>query len=147
MGFDPIDAVSPKDLGGVLEHTLDRIGRRTRGEERAVPLPWSNVAEKLGGGLWGGTLVALLGDMGSGKTQWALQAALHAAESDVPVCFVGLGYGEDQIAARLFALKTGRPWSELYVGRDGGLDELRTRHFAELKALPFHVTGSGTGRW
>jgi replicative DNA helicase len=149
MGYDPIDAVTPRDLGLVLDHALDRMGRRARGEERPVTLPWKSVAEKLGGGLWSGTLVALMGDMGSGKTQWALQASLHAAQAGVPVCYVGLSYGEDQIAARLFALKASKPWSDLYVGRDGkaDLEDLRRRHATELKELPFHVVGAGTGRW
>ena len=48
--------------------------RRAQGDERPIPLPWSNVSAALGGGFWGGTLVTLVGDTGSGKTQWALQA-------------------------------------------------------------------------
>src|SRR5207253_2008488 len=58
----------PRALGAVLDDALERMERRAGGDERPVPLPWSNVASALGGGLWGGTLVTLVGDTGSGKT-------------------------------------------------------------------------------
>jgi replicative DNA helicase len=149
MGLDPLDEVTPKDLGAVLEHTLDRMDRRARGEERPVPLPWANVSHALGGGFWGGTCVALLGDSGSGKTQFALQASLYAAESGVPICYVALQAAEDQIAARLLALRAGRNWAELYTGRDGRADieELRRTHAQAIRALPIHIVGGSAGRW
>jgi replicative DNA helicase len=147
--LDPLDEVTPKDLGAVLEQTLDRMARRARGEERPVPLPWPNVSHALGGGFWGGTSVALLGDSGSGKTQFALQASLYAAESGVPICYVALQAAEDQIAARLLALRAGRNWAELYTGRDGRADieELRRTHAQAIRALPIHIVGGSAGRW
>ncbi|HEU5311870.1 MAG TPA: hypothetical protein VFV24_10490, partial [Candidatus Eisenbacteria bacterium] len=122
----------PRALGSVLDDALARMERRARGEERPVPLPWSNLAAALGGGLWGGTLVTLVGDTGTGKTQWALQAAIHAAESGVPVCYVAPDSGVDQMVARIVSLKTSRKWSDLYVGRSGRevLEEVRTAHAA-----------------
>ena len=138
MPLDPLDEVTPKDLGAVLDHTLDRMARRARGEERPVPLPWANVAKALGGGFWGGTSVGLLGDSGSGKTQFALQAALYAAESGVPICYVALQSPEDQVAARLLALRSGRNWSALYTGRDGDADieDLRRTHARRCARCP-----------
>jgi len=41
----------PRALGSVLDDALTRMERRARGEERPVPVPWSNVAAALGGGL------------------------------------------------------------------------------------------------
>ena len=84
--------------GAILDEALDRMERRVVGDERPIPLPWSNVSAALGGGLWGGTLVTLVGDTGSGKTQWALQLSVHAAEYGVPVCYVGpdSGRGPDR---------------------------------------------------
>jgi replicative DNA helicase len=132
----------------VLDDALTRMERRARGEERPVPLPWSNVAAALGGGLWGGTLVTLVGDTGTGKTQWALQAAIHAAESGTPVCYVAPDSGVDQIVARIVSLKTSRKWSDLYVGRSGRevLEQVRTKHAGPMKDLPFHVLGGAGGR-
>jgi replicative DNA helicase len=147
MAFDPLDEVTPKDLGAVLDHTLDRMARRAKGDERPVPLPWPNVAHALGGGFWGGTSVALLGDSGSGKTQFALQASLYAAESGVPICYVALQSAEDQVAARLLALRSGRNWAALYTGRDGDVEELRRTHAQAVRALPIHVVGGSAGRW
>jgi len=138
----------PRALGSVLDDALARMERRARGDERPVPLPWSNVAAALGGGLWGGTLVTLVGDTGAGKTQWALQAALHAAESGVPVCYVAPDSGVDQMVARIVSLKTSRKWSDLYVGRSGRevLEQVRSAHAEAMKGLPFHVVGGTGGR-
>src|SRR5687768_6402371 len=77
-----------REIGAILDEALDRMERRAVGDERPIPLPWSNVAAALGGGLWGATLVTLSGDTGSGKTQFALQLAVHAAEHAVPVCYI-----------------------------------------------------------
>jgi hypothetical protein len=137
-----------KDLGAILDDALDRMERRAVGEERPIPLPWSNVSAALGGGLWGGTLVTLVGDTGSGKTQWALQASIHAAENGVPVCYLGPDSGVDQVAARLLALKSGQKWSDLYVGRSDKetLDTLRMGYAQAMKALPFHIIGDAARR-
>src|SRR5205823_529225 len=125
----------PHALRAVLDDALERMERRARGDERPVPLPWSNVSAALGGGLWGGTLVTLVGDTGSGKTQWALQAAIHAAESGVPVCYVAPDSGVDQMVARIVALKARRKWSDLYVGRAGAevLKDVRATQAEAMK--------------
>jgi replicative DNA helicase len=137
-----------RELGAILDEALDRMERRVVGDERPIPLPWSNVAAALGGGLWGGTLVTLIGDTGSGKTQWALQLSVHAAENGVPVCYVGPDSGVDQIAARLLALKSGQKWSDLYAGRSDKetLDTLRMGYAQAMKALPFHIIGRSARR-
>jgi len=138
----------PRALGAVLDDALARMERRARGDERPIPLPWSNVSAALGGGLWGGTLVTLVGDTGAGKTQWALQAGLHAAEDGVPVCYVAPDSGVDQTVARIVSLKARRKWSDLYVGRSGKdvLDDVRAAHAQAMKDLPFHVLGGAGGR-
>jgi replicative DNA helicase len=137
-----------RDISAILDEALDKMERRAVGDERPIPLPWSNVAAALGGGLWGGTLVTLSGDTGSGKTQWALQLAVHAAEHGVPICYVGPDSGDDQIAARLLALKSGQRWSDLYAGRSDKdtLDTLRMGYAQAMKALPFHIIGRSARR-
>ncbi len=138
----------PRALGTVLDDALARMERRARGDERPVPLPWTNVGAALGGGLWGGTLVTLVGDTGTGKTQWALQAAVHAAEAGTAVCYVAPDSGIDQMVARIVSLKASRKWSDLYVGRSGRevLAQVRSAHAEAMKELPFHVVGGSGGR-
>ena len=145
---EPDPRAPGKDLGAILDEALDRMERRVVGDERPIPLPWSNVSAALGGGLWGGTLVTLIGDTGSGKTQWALQASIHAAEYGAPVCYVGPDSGIEQIGARLLALKSGQKWSDLYVGRSDKetVDTLRMGYAQAMKALPFHILGRATTR-
>jgi replicative DNA helicase len=137
-----------RELGAILDDALDRMERRVVGDERPIPLPWSNVSAALGGGLWGENLVTLIGDTGSGKTQWALQLSVHAAEHGVPVCYVGPDASVDQIAARLLALKSGQKWSDLYAGRSDKetLDTLRMGYAQAMKALPFHIIGRSARR-
>jgi replicative DNA helicase len=141
-------AVEPRDLRDLVDPALDRMERRALGEERPVPLPWSNVSAALEGGLWGGTLVTLVGDTGTGKTQWALQAAVHAAEAGVPVCYLSPDAGAEQIVARLVALKAGRRWSDVFAGRTGREDvaALREAYADVLKGIPFHVMEPGSDR-
>ena len=57
----PVPAPAPvpedgmgRELGAILDEALDRMERRVVGDERPIPLPWSNVSAALGGGLWGG---------------------------------------------------------------------------------------------
>src|SRR5688572_7441060 len=59
-------ASEPRELRALVDGALDRMERRARGVERPIAMPWSNLSGALGGGLWGGTLVTLVGDTGSG---------------------------------------------------------------------------------
>jgi hypothetical protein len=145
---EPKPGAEPRDLGDLVDAALDRMERRATGGERPVPMSWPNVSAALGGGLWSGTLVTVVGDTGSGKTQWALQAGLHAAESGVPVCYVSPDAGAGQIVARLVGLKAGRRWSDLFVGKAAGdeVRDLRQAHAEALKGLPFHVVEADSDR-
>jgi replicative DNA helicase len=135
------EPIKPRELKVVLDDALARMQRRAAGEEKAVPVPWAGLGEALGGGLWGGTALSLVGDTGCGKTQWALQVAAHAAESGVPVCYVASEPGVDQVAPRLLALKADHRWSDLLVGRTdpAAIESLRASFAGGLRALPFHL--------
>lgn len=104
-------------VGDFADMAMDRMDLRRAGHERPILLPWPKLAMALGGGLWPG-LYTLTGGTGSGKSQMAMQIALHAARSHVPVLYVGLELGEVDLVARLVGLLQGRRWSQYYLGRE-----------------------------
>ena len=106
-----------RSVGDFAEAAMDRMDLRRAGHERPIPLPWPKLAAALGGGLWPG-LYTLTGGTGSGKSQMAMQLALHAARNKVPVLYVGLELGERDLVARLVGLLQGRRWSQYYLGRE-----------------------------
>ena len=133
-------------IGGALDRAFDLMERRADGRDKPVPLPWPKVETVLGGGLWRG-LHILVGNTGSGKSQWALQAALHAAKAGVPALYIGLELDDESLATRVAGLHTRRKWSRLMLGEDG--DEVgRVREeCAELAELPLYLETAGPNGW
>lgn len=125
-------------LADCAQAAIDRLKRRAEGLEKPIVTPWRTLNEMLGGGLWPGFYV-LVGNTGSGKTQLALQMALHAAEAGVPVVYVGLEMDDMSVVARLLGLMSGTPWSDLYLGKDPNvLAECLNNHQQRLH-LPIHL--------
>lgn len=142
-------SLAEQRVGAFLDEAMRRMEARASGTERPVPVPWKGVAEALGGGLWPG-LFTVVGNTGSGKTQFALQLALEAAKADVPVLYIGLELGPVDLSARLIGLLAGVRWSGLYLGERHAVDGLRTRHahaVEELRTLPFHLEFGGPFGW
>jgi replicative DNA helicase len=142
-------SLAAQRVGAFLDEAMRRMEARASGTERPVPVPWKGVAEALGGGLWPG-LFTVVGNTGSGKTQFALQLALEAAKADVPVLYIGLELGTVDLSARLIGLLAGVKWSGLYLGERHAVDGLRTRHapaVEELRTLPFHLEFGGPFGW
>lgn len=142
-------ALGEQRVGAFLEEAMRRMEARAEGSERPVPVPWKAVADALGGGLWPG-LFTVVGNTGSGKTQFALQLALEAAKASVPVLYIGLELGPVDLSARLIGLLAGIKWSGLYLGEPAAVSGLRTRHASAveaLRALPFHLEFGGPFGW
>lgn len=133
----PAEGLPPR-LGTLLPEAFARMRRRQSGEERPIPLPWPTLAAPLGGGLWPG-LHIFVGNTASGKTQWCLQTALHAARQGTPVLYVALEAGNVEYVARCLGLLANQLWSPLYHGRHDGLARLITTHTPALEALDVHV--------
>ena len=139
--------VLPPRIGDTLPGSIERMRRRVRGEEKPVPLPWPNVAEALGGGLWPG-LTVVVGNTGSGKSQWCLQVALEAAGVGVPVLFIALELSSFALDARLLGLAAGTAWSPLYLGQDSAVLEAAVReHGDRVSNLPIHVVEAPAYGW
>jgi hypothetical protein len=155
MGSTPLDEHAPA-LDTLVAPAFDRMGRRAAGDEMPVPLPWPSVADLVGGGLWPGVHF-LVGGTGTGKSQWAMQAALHAARSQCPVLYIGLELGRDDLVARLASLAyEGREsWGRLYLGKAGAhpadrlanLAAVRDATARELRGLPLRLEMGGPYGW
>ena len=147
-------------LAGFLADAAARMRRRKEEKERPIATPWPELNTALRGGLWPG-LVVLAGNSGTGKTQFALQAALHAAKKQIPALYVGLELDELGFAARLMALeyrqnsKVPVQWSDLYVGRDPAgsdtanpkLDDVIDGTKERLAELPLYLELGPPGGW
>lgn len=145
-----VQALEASRVGSFLEEAIARMDARAGGRERPIPLPWPSLTTALGGGLWPG-LHVLVGNTGSGKSQFALQAALQAARAGTPVLYIGLELGKIDLVARLIGLMSGRRWSRLYLGSDPGeLKEILGRfaeELGELARLPFHLEVASPFGW
>jgi len=121
------------------------MARRASGEIRAMATPWPGVNARLRGGFWPGAY-SLTSSTGTGKTQWAIQCALHLAERfkrehetaaapspEGPDCvlYVALELGDVDLVARSFGV-----WAAEYVDglRASGMreDEIRDTGLAGL---------------
>ncbi len=140
------EASLPREIGSFMGDALGRMRRRADGTEKPIALPWPSVNEALGGGLWPGMLHVLAGTTGAGKTILAMEAALASARAGVPVLYVSLELGPDEMVARLLGLMSREKWSGLYLGRArddedprGIVDKVAREHGPELGALPLRL--------
>lgn len=139
----PVSEELRKELGGNTwgaraKDLAARLGRRVSGEEHPIKTPWLPLDEAMGGGLWSG-MHFLVGGTGTGKSQWAMQCAVHAAAHKVPVLYIALELDELGLFARAVSFvsaanDTWLPWSKLYTGRESVPDYA----VEALEALPFH---------
>ncbi len=136
-------------LGDRLKESVARAVRRAEGIERPVPLPWPELKDHFGGGLWPG-LHVLCSGTGVGKTAAVLQICKHSAEQGVPVAYVGLEMDDLQFDLRLVAEEGGLRWSELYTGQSGQDALLRAAKTALSivdKKLPLHPINRNPMSW
>ena len=144
-----LEALKATRVGAFLDRSILRMEARASGAEMPVPVPWPSVADALGGGLWPGCFT-VVGNTGSGKSQFAIQLAAEAAAKGTPVLYIGLELGEIDLTARLLGLAAKVYWSKLYLGDPFTVGGLRTRHADKveaLRALPFHLDFGGPFGW
>ena len=127
-------------IAGDLDDLFETARRRVRGGEKPLATPWGSVNEALSGGLWPG-MYCLVGGTGTGKTQWAVQLAVHAACAGSRVLYLALELSRRELAARIVGNVAEVSWSDLLYGR---LDETRVEKVIaqserQVRALPLHV--------
>jgi len=107
----------PPTLAERVATALAVMVRRAHGEEKPIPSPWAPVNAKLRGGFWPG-LYTLTSASGMGKTQWAVDVALRAAETFLEehqqgergtttpdrVVYIALELGDVDLMARIWGL-------------------------------------------
>ena len=154
-GAAALEELAPS-VGSIIPDAVAQMLRRAMGEERPVPLPWNDLSGKMNGGLWPGCHV-LVGNTGTGKSQFAIQAMLHAAREGVPCLYIGLELDRTSLVARLLGLIGDTEWSALYLGTVsldhktaptiGGCLMEADRNIEELASLPIHLAEGDAFGW
>ena len=103
-------------VGDDLDEMIERFWARKEGRDKPIFTPWRAMDNALGGGLWPGMYV-LVGGTGSGKTQWAVQAAVAAAQGGARVLYLALELSRQDLAARVVGAISGVPWSGILRGK------------------------------
>jgi replicative DNA helicase len=138
--FKTSDGAPAGQLAEHLDHLFTTIHRRASGDERPLGTPWRRVDTALGGGLWPG-LYVLVGGTGAGKTQFAVETAVHAARAGARVLYLALELSHRDIAARALGVVSGEPWSLLLRGAlpESTLSEAIHGAESTLRKLPFYT--------
>ena len=120
-----------------VRDALDEMRAFGRGDVHAVPVPWDALADRLvGGGLLPRSCTVLVGATGSGKSQWCVQLAVHAAQQGAPVLYIALEADQAELVARcLTVLNPDTYWSSLLLGKQTPT----TADIDRLTALPLHA--------
>lgn len=124
----------------LIEPELETMRRRAEGEEAPLVTPWESVNKAFRGGIWPG-LHVLVSASGMGKTQWAMQVAVAAAEAGHPVVYAGLELGRLDVVMRVLGIVSGRPWSDLMFGKDAFAKTAHAseEHKKKLRELPLYI--------
>jgi len=148
-------------LQDAFSEAFETIKKRANGEEKPITTPWKALNEHLRGGLWPG-LHVLVGSSGTGKTQFAMQIAMLAAENELklekkPIIYIALELGNVDLISRLIGLLSHEPrwiekngksikWSEIaYPANDKRSESLEnaiklsTEFEDTLKQLPLKI--------
>jgi replicative DNA helicase len=129
-------------LSSPAEAVVERID--ARGEPGAagdtVPTGFGSVDRLLGGGVRRQDLVILAGDVGCGKSSFALAIALRSAKAGTPVTYLSGEMSEARLMERALALEGRVPVDAL---RSGELDDLSRSAVGaaaiRVRDLPLHV--------
>lgn len=146
-----------------------RVAARHRGEDPPIPTPWRSLSLALAGidpaddtgddvgpvG-WRPGAYFLTAGTGVGKSQFAMECAVHAARGGTPALYLALELDDLGLYTRGASLVCGDTddtrgtpwertrWSELYQGRVAAIPEGVTR---ELAALPLYPVEPDAHAW
>lgn len=135
------DAATPAGrVGEDLPDLITTMHLRASGQERALETPWPQLSTVLGGGFWPG-LYLLVGGTGTGKTQFAVQTAVHAAKAGATVLYLALELSKRDLAARVLGVVAQESWSLLLRGAlpEDTLIRAVMRAESTVQALPLYT--------
>ncbi len=122
----------------VVERIDARLGPELSGD--TVPTGFASLDRQLGGGIRRQDLVILSGDVGSGKSSFALGLALRSARAGTPVTYLSGEMSEPRLMERAIALESRVPVDLL---RSGELDDVSRSAVGaaaiRLRDLPLHI--------
>lgn len=130
-------------LAVALTEVYQQMCERDDGIKPPVtPGPLIELNRRMGGGFGNGHLVIVAGRPGSGKTAFARDCALTAAEHGA-VCFISLEMGRGELAGMMLARSGG--FSYQHVRNPAGLDGDWTQVTAGMARLrlPIHICDTG----
>ena len=137
----------PRPIAKLALEGLRRAEARKNKDELPVPVPWPEYATIMGGGLWPGMHVLVAGT-GAGKTTFATQIAITAAEAGCPTAYVGLELDEAQVGLRMVAEQAKVGWSKLYLGKHSEDQLSRAQAAAELMTnWPLYAVMGNPSGW
>lgn len=109
-----------------------------------TPTGFSRIDER-SGGLQRSDLVVIAADTSSGKTSLAIAFALSAAKNGDGVAFYSMEMRKEQIAARMIAIESGVPASEImYSKLDSGRFEAIDRGIGKIYDKPIYFDDRST---
>ena len=103
--------LGPVSLANMQVDVTTRLGAATK----PIATGFAGIDNLLGGGLRPGTVLALTGEPGSGRTSLALMMAYMAARASAGVVFATRGVDETEVVARLAARAVRRVYPESEV--------------------------------
>lgn len=144
----------PEDIENAIPRVVERNIKRQKRFITPVPFPkeWegANFIDYLHGAWWPGSYI-LVGGTGTGKTQFAMQAALAAAEEGNTVIYVAMELSEDDLINRILALKFNKTpahmdgrekikdWEKRENEQFNYEDEDVQKELKRLRDLPFKI--------
>lgn len=129
---------APSPAEALVARLDAQAGSGDRGD--GVPTGFPSLDRQLGGGFRRQDLVILAGDVGAGKSSFALAIALRTAAAGIPVTYLSGEMTEERLLERALALLARVPVDTL---RGGELDDLNRAAVGaaalRLRDLPLHV--------
>lgn len=134
----------PEPIGKLFPAVIDEISQRQNGQSKTIKTGFSDVDDRLSGGLRPGDLVIIAGRPSMGKTAFGFQIAANVAMDGETAMVFTLEMSKHQIAERALAQIGGIELSRIMTGniRDEDYDRM-SYALGKLHQAPLLIDDSG----